>query len=146
MVENLVEAEKSYDQRRDLLENMDSNPEVTSNLSHLTLSETVMEYIDDNPILEPLRPLCDQIMATGSYSEREVRLYQNMIDAMIIRFKINADEDDQSGYECLDVIKLYLQQFISGCGGGFRAGMATESRRRSSYEVVEPPQKRRWGQ
>ncbi len=140
------EIAEGYDQKSDFYGDMGGAPLVSSNLSHLTLSETIMEFMKKEPLLHPLIPLADQICATNLLDERGIALHKAMVDSAILRIKIYGDEDNQTGQAYLNTARIYLHQLIDGCLDGYRGRIATEVRRHYTTETMQhSPQKRRWG-
>jgi len=114
------------------------------NLGHLTLSDTILTYIDNNTILAPLKPLADQIFGTAKLDRRAVAGYKMKIKRIIIRIKMDLDEDNPTEHHVLRVAETYLNSYIESCLDGYRGKLATEIRRVFRQER-DDPDKRRWG-
>ena len=126
-------------------EALNSTPMVNSSLAHLTLSEKIMEFLEEEDITKTLVPLADQICATNWLDERGVALNKAMVDSAILHIKIFGNEDDHSGQARLRTARHYLHQLLDGCLKGYRGRLATEMRstRRIETESLSP-EKRRW--
>ena len=122
---NLGEAELNKDIKEDYYQ--DQMP-VNFNLAHLSLSGTVMRFLGSDKILEDFKPLADQIMATNSLDDRNIRIYKNMFDSMILERSMRGGlTKEQHGK--LDTARLYMHQLIDGCRKGYRGALVTELRR-----------------
>ena len=112
------------------------------NLSHLSLSNTVIKYLDADPILKDFKPLADQIMATNNLDDRNIRIYKNTFDSMILERTMQGGlTRDQ--HRKLDVARIYLHQIIDGCRKGYRGALVTELRRVYRTERGEQPQEKK---
>lgn len=116
---------------------------VDFNMGHLTLSDTMLSYIDQQPILAPLKPLTDQIFGTAYLDRWGVYSYKMKVKRIILRIKTEIDEDNPEEHHALRVIETYLNSYIESCLGGYRGKLATEIRRIYKQEN-EAPEKRRW--
>ena len=114
------------------------------NLGHLTLSDTMLTYIDTHMILHPLKPLADQIFGTANLDKRAIAGYKMKIKRIIIRIKMDLNEDNPTEHHVLRVAETYLNSYVESCLDGYRGKLATEIRRVFRQER-EDPGKRRWG-
>jgi len=114
------------------------------NLGHLTLSDTMLTYIDAHDILHPLKPLADQIFGTANLDKRAIAGYKMKIKRIIIRIKMDLDEDNPTEHHVLRVAETYLNSYVESCLDGYRGKLATEIRRVFKQER-EDPNRRRWG-
>lgn len=114
------------------------------NLGHLTLSDTMLTYIDAHDILHPLKPLADQIFGTANLDKRAIAGYKMKIKRVIIRIKMDLDEDNPTEHHVLRVAETYLNSYVESCLDGYRGKLATEIRRVFKQER-EDPNRRRWG-
>ncbi len=144
MSDGLPDVVQSHDQQRDLQRDLKQQIPVPYSLLHLTLSDTAMEFFSRNPNLHSLKPLADQIISTNYLNDQGVLLYKALVDSMIIKKKLQSNEDDQDGYATLDTARIYLHALIEGCKGGYRGRLVTEMKRVYSAESKEP-KKRKWG-
>lgn len=143
MSDGLHEVVQGHDQQRDLQRDLQQQIPVPYSLLHLTLSDTAMEFFSSNPNLSSLKPLADQIISTNYLNDQGVLLYKALVDSIIIKKKLQSNEDDQDGYATLDTVRIYLHALIEGCKGGYRGRLVTEMKRVYSAERKEP-EKRRW--
>ena len=138
------EIAEGYEKEAAFHESMTSSPMINTSLAHLTLSEEIMEFLKEDPLLKSLVPLADQICATNYLDDRGVALHKAMIDSAVLHLKIYGDEDDQAGHANLRTARQYLHSLADGCRKGYRGRLATEIRRTIRTETGESPEKRRW--
>jgi len=120
---NLGEAELRKDLNEDYYQ--DQMP-TNFNLRHLSLSETVMKFfLTDKDLLADFMPLADQIMATNCLVERDIRIYKNIFDSMIIERSMRGGLSRRQ-HGKLDTARLYMHQLIDGCRKGYRGALVTE--------------------
>ena len=140
--EQVMRAESSNDVGHDAQQ--PSGLPISYSLSHLTLSEKAMAFFESDPLLSPLIPLADQIMATNYLSEQRMAEYKMRVTDAVTTIMIDMDEDTEEGHKKLETAEIYLRQIIDGCKKGYRGKLATESKRVYRSETDEQPQKRGW--
>lgn len=142
-MESTADQVRSYEAENDIVGSLTSGMPINPNLEHLTLSETVLKYLDD-PVLSQLKPIADQIIATNSLNDHKANYYKATIDQIILRIKILSDEDNILPHNKLEVARFYLHNLIDGSVQGFRARLATETTRRYISQNDTRPEKRSW--
>ena len=136
---HISEAELEKDMKEDYYQ--DQMP-VNFNLAHLSLSSTVMRFLGSDKILEDFKPLADQLMATNNLDDRNIRIYKNMFDSMIIERSMRGGlSKEQHGK--LDTARLYMHQLIDGCRKGYRGALVTELRRVYKVDRSDETQERK---
>jgi len=138
------EIEQHHDFEEDYKKDYYQDLPVDFNLNHLTLSETAIKFFSEDPQLENLVPLIDQICSTNCIDDRGRDLYRSMIMSQIIELQMWTDEDDDKGFIKINTAKQYLFILLDGCLDGYRGRMATELKRTYRTETSEPTKKRRW--
>ena len=145
MADNIREIAKGYEEEVALHEGLNSTPMINSSLAHLTLSEKIMKFLEEDPITAPLVPLADQVCATNYLDDRGVVLNKALIDSAILHIKIFGNEDNHLGQARLRTARHYLHQLIDGCHRGYRGRLATEMRSTRRIETANlSPDNRRW--
>ena len=140
VAQKVMQAEMNQDAGKDLQPSMP----IDYNLGHLTLSKTIMEYIDaHSALLGPLKPLGDQVFGTTYLDRQGIFSYKLKIKRIILRIKTDLNEDDTTEHHVLRVIQTYLNAYIESCYMGYRGKLATEIRRTYKMEQ-ETPERRRW--
>ena len=118
------ETDRGYDHQNDYSgESQGRN--ANWNLRHLTISETALKFLDDDPNLHDLMPLIDQICSTNSLDNTSIELYRCMLSSKIAEKMAWTDEDDETGFGNLDTARMYLFQFLDGTRNGYRGKLAT---------------------
>jgi len=114
-------------------------------LSHLTYSDKVMRFLESRPLLAPLVPLADQIMATQYFTPRQIAEYRMRLDDVVYSIMFSMDEDQEEGHRALETAQIYLRALIDGCLKGYRMKAVTEQKKVYSTEYQQqPPQRRGW--
>ena len=112
------------------------------NLRHLTISETTLKFLDNDPNLHDLMPLIDQICSTNSLDNRSIELYRCMLSSKIMEKMAWTDEDDETGFGNLDTARMYLFQFLDGTRNGYRGKLATILKREYTREGTPAKRKK----
>ena len=112
------------------------------NLRHLTISETALKFLEDDPNLHDLIPLIDQICSTNSLDNTSIELYRCMLSSKILEKMAWTDEDNETGFGNLDTARMYLFQFLDGTRNGYRGKLATILKREYTREGTPAKRKK----